>query len=188
MKFLSGLLFGLTFFASTASAQNAKPTPVNVHNFVRAETDRYFGKTAIGDGAFGKLRHRREMASIDKQDVVRMNRDTLYSSGVFDLDASACYDHAARRRQAVHVDAGGLAGPLHDGGRVRTGKLHLHERQGRNALRLHHHPHAREFRHPAGRKDGERRAGRDQGGAGQRRQVRGAELGPGFADQGAGCA
>jgi para-nitrobenzyl esterase len=28
------------------------------------------------------------MASIDKQDVVRMNRDTLYSSGVFDLDAS----------------------------------------------------------------------------------------------------
>ena len=88
MKFLSGLLFGLAFFASTAFAQNAKPTPVNVHNFVRAETDRYFGKTAIGDGAFGKLRHRREMTSIDKQDVVRMNRDTLYSSGVFDLDAS----------------------------------------------------------------------------------------------------
>jgi hypothetical protein len=28
------------------------------------------------------------MASIDKQDVVRTNRDTLYSSGVFDLDAS----------------------------------------------------------------------------------------------------
>jgi para-nitrobenzyl esterase len=27
------------------------------------------------------------MASIDRQDVVRMNRDTLYSSGVFDLDA-----------------------------------------------------------------------------------------------------
>jgi len=88
MKFFSGLVFGLAFFASTAFAQNAKPTPVNVHNFVRAETDRYFGKTAIDDGAFGKLRHRREMASIDKQDVVRMNRDTLYSSGVFDLDAS----------------------------------------------------------------------------------------------------
>jgi hypothetical protein len=88
MKFFSGLVFGLAFFASTAFAQNAKPTPVNVHNFVRAETDRYFGKTAIDDDAFGKLRHRREMASIDKQDVVRMNRDTLYSSGVFDLDAS----------------------------------------------------------------------------------------------------
>ena len=87
MNLVSGLVFGLAFFASTAFAQNAKPTPVNVHNFVRAETDRYFGKAAIGDGAFGKLRHRREMTSIDKQDVVRMNRDTLYSSGVFDLDA-----------------------------------------------------------------------------------------------------
>ena len=73
---------------SAAFAQNAKPTPVNVHNFVRAETDLYFRKTAVDDGAFGKLRHRREMASIDKQDVVRMNRDTLYSSGVFDLDAA----------------------------------------------------------------------------------------------------
>jgi hypothetical protein len=28
------------------------------------------------------------MAAIDKQDVVRMNRDTLYSSGVFDLEAA----------------------------------------------------------------------------------------------------
>jgi para-nitrobenzyl esterase len=28
------------------------------------------------------------MAAIDKQDVVRMNRDTLYSSGVFDLQAA----------------------------------------------------------------------------------------------------
>ena len=73
---------------SQAIAEGTKPLPVNVHNFIRAETDLYFNKTVIGDGAFGKLRHRREMASIDKQDVVRMNRDTLYSSGVFDLDAA----------------------------------------------------------------------------------------------------
>ena len=65
-----------------------KAIPVNVHNFVRAETDLYFGKAAVDDGAFGRLRHRRAMADIDKQDVVRMNRDTLYSSGVFDLDAA----------------------------------------------------------------------------------------------------
>jgi len=63
-------------------------TPVNVHNFIRAESDLYFAKTALGDGAFGKLKHRRAMASIDKQDVVRMNRDTLYSHGVFDFDAA----------------------------------------------------------------------------------------------------
>ncbi|WP_298872500.1 DUF1254 domain-containing protein [uncultured Bradyrhizobium sp.] len=74
--------------ATAAIAQDAKPSAVNVHNFVRAETDLYFRKAAVDDGSFGKLTHRREMASIDKQDVVRMNRDTLYSQGVFDLDAA----------------------------------------------------------------------------------------------------
>ena len=64
-----------------------KGVPVSLDNFIRAETDLYFART-VNDGAFGKLRHRRDMASIDKQDVVRMNRDTLYSSGVFDLDAA----------------------------------------------------------------------------------------------------
>lgn len=79
----------LLFLVSPAAAQSgAKATPVNVHNFIRAETDLYFRKAAIEDGAFGKLRHRRAMAAIEKQDVVRMNRDTLYSSGVFDLDAA----------------------------------------------------------------------------------------------------
>jgi hypothetical protein len=64
-----------------------KPILVNVDNFVRAESDRYFAE-AVKGGAFGKLRHRREPTPIDKQDVVRMNRDTLYSNGVFDLNAA----------------------------------------------------------------------------------------------------
>jgi hypothetical protein len=58
-----------------------------VHNFVRAETDLYFGKT-VTDGGFGKFHHLREMAPIDRQSIVRMNRDTIYSSAVFDLDAA----------------------------------------------------------------------------------------------------
>lgn len=37
---------------------------------------------------FGKLNHSQTMTTIDKQDVVRMNRDTLYCSGIFDLDAA----------------------------------------------------------------------------------------------------
>ena len=69
------------------TAPASKAVPVTLDNFIRAETDLYFSRT-VKDGAFGELRHRREMASIDKQDVVRMNRDTLYSSGVFDLDAA----------------------------------------------------------------------------------------------------
>ncbi|MET4390197.1 hypothetical protein ABIB73_005979 [Bradyrhizobium sp. F1.4.3] len=60
--------------------------PVTVDNFIRAETDLYMGNI-VKDGGFGKLIHRREPASIDNQTVIRLNRDTLYSSGVFDLDA-----------------------------------------------------------------------------------------------------
>jgi para-nitrobenzyl esterase len=84
MRHLLLLIVMLTFLApdTPAEAQGSQPVPVTVGNFIRAETDFYF-KTR----EFGKLNHSRDMAPIDKQDVVRMNRDTLYSSGVFDLDA-----------------------------------------------------------------------------------------------------
>lgn len=59
---------------------------VTVDNFVRAESDLYFNNI-VKDGGFGKLIHRREPADIDKQTVIRLNRDTLYTSAVFDLDA-----------------------------------------------------------------------------------------------------
>ncbi len=38
-------------------------------------------------GSFGKFFHLRQPTPIDKQGVIRMNRDTLYSMGIFDLDA-----------------------------------------------------------------------------------------------------
>jgi hypothetical protein len=62
------------------------PVPVTVDNFVRAESDMYFG-VVVKQGGFGRFAHHRELMSIDKQDVVRANRDTLYSGAVFDLDA-----------------------------------------------------------------------------------------------------
>jgi hypothetical protein len=61
--------------------------PVTVDNFVRAESDLYFGNFAKEGGGLAKLVHRREPASIDNQTVIRLNRDTLYSSAVLDLDA-----------------------------------------------------------------------------------------------------
>ncbi|CAG2159845.1 hypothetical protein LMG26411_07026 [Cupriavidus numazuensis] len=64
------------------------PVPVNVHNFVRAETDMYFARIAA-KGGFARLQHQRQPTAVDKQDVIRMNRDTLYSAGVFDLQAGA---------------------------------------------------------------------------------------------------
>ncbi|MCI0704564.1 MAG: DUF1254 domain-containing protein [Planctomycetia bacterium] len=72
---------------ATATAQDPKPVRVTVDNFARAETHTYFAKF-VGHGAFGKFIHRRELAPIDKQAVIRMNRDTLYSEAVFDLDTS----------------------------------------------------------------------------------------------------
>jgi len=72
---------------STKPTTLNEPVTVTLDNFIRAETDMYFGKS-VADGGLGKLTHRRKMADIDKQDVVRMNRDTIYSSGVFDLEAA----------------------------------------------------------------------------------------------------
>ena len=59
---------------------------VTVDNFIRAESDRYF-REAVTRAALGVLNHTRTPAPVDAQMVIRMNRDTLYSSGVFDLEA-----------------------------------------------------------------------------------------------------
>ncbi len=68
------------------TSNDAKPVRVTVDNFSRAESDLYFARL-VERGGLGKLQHERELADIDDQTVIRMNRDTLYSSGVFDLDA-----------------------------------------------------------------------------------------------------
>lgn len=60
---------------------------VTVDTFVRAETDATFARY-VKQGAFGKVLHLRGPVPIDKQDVIRMNRDTIYSLGVFDLTES----------------------------------------------------------------------------------------------------
>jgi len=60
---------------------------VTADNFTRAETDNYFANIVKLAGGPGKFFHRREIEPIDKQVVIRGNRDTLYSAAVFDLDA-----------------------------------------------------------------------------------------------------
>jgi hypothetical protein len=82
----SCLLASVAFLVSSAAwAQNA--VPVTVDNFKRAETDRYLALNAKDAGGLGKFHHSREPADIDKQIVIRMNRDTLYSFAVLDLAA-----------------------------------------------------------------------------------------------------
>lgn len=63
---------------------------VTPDNFTRAESDAYFAKLA-GDGSgpgFATFLHFRELAALDNQIVIRINRDTLYSAAVVDLDAA----------------------------------------------------------------------------------------------------
>lgn len=59
---------------------------VNADNFSRAESDLSFSNV-VKDGGFGKFLHIRNPTPIDHQPVIRMNRDTLYSAIVCDLDA-----------------------------------------------------------------------------------------------------
>ena len=68
------------------TGQTSAAQPVTVDNFIRAESDLYMGNM-VKDGSVGKFFHRREPAAIDNQTVIRLNRDTLYSAAVFDLDA-----------------------------------------------------------------------------------------------------
>src|ERR1700761_638631 len=80
----------LPVLATLAAAHAESPTsaiPVTIDNFARAESDLYMGNLVkkAGVGRFGSDR---EPASIDHQTVIRLNRDTLYSFGVFDLDAA----------------------------------------------------------------------------------------------------
>jgi hypothetical protein len=86
---LAALLLTLAA-ADRASAQPVSPPTgsavVTPDNFNRAETDMYFGGS-VKEGGLGTFRHNREATPIDKQMVIRMNRDTLYSLSVFDLDA-----------------------------------------------------------------------------------------------------
>ena len=80
-------VFALACMIVPASGQGS--VLVTADNFPRAESDLYFGNAVKDAGEIGKVHHRREPMQIDKQAVIRPNRDTLYSSAVFDLDAGA---------------------------------------------------------------------------------------------------
>ncbi len=85
---LCALAVTLSGIAGTPALSEAgSAVPVTVDNFIRAESDLYMRNLAKEAGGVAKLQHRREPASIDEQTVIRLNRDTLYSSAVFDLDA-----------------------------------------------------------------------------------------------------
>ncbi|MCP1766193.1 DUF1214 domain-containing protein [Bradyrhizobium japonicum] len=80
-------LLTASFLLLTSTAQAQSPLPVTVDNFARAESDLYLGNGVKDAGGTGRLSHHREPIQVDKQAVIRSNRDTLYSALVLDLDA-----------------------------------------------------------------------------------------------------
>ena len=77
---------------------------VNVDNFPRAETDRMFAAVQAQAGVNQWL-HYRVPTPIDRQTVIRMNRDTLYSAAVVDISAGArlTIPDAGRRYLSVMI-------------------------------------------------------------------------------------
>ena len=62
---------------------------VTVETFVRAESNRMLASLMGAAGGINRWQHNRAPTPLDKQTVVRMNRDTLYSFAVVDLAEGA---------------------------------------------------------------------------------------------------
>lgn len=81
----------VTLLCSQFAFAADEPVQVNVDNFVRAETasqiDRFL-KTFVG-GKVNTWGHLRTPTRLDKQIVIRMNRDTLYSAAIIDIRKGA---------------------------------------------------------------------------------------------------
>ena len=66
-----------------------KTVQVNVENFVRAETASQIGRGLEMTGGINKWFHFSQPVPIDKQNVIRMNLDTLYSNAIVDISKGA---------------------------------------------------------------------------------------------------
>jgi len=62
---------------------------VTLETYVRAESDRQFGVVVNMAGSVNQFYHFRRPTALDKQNIVRMNRDTLYSMAVVDTSLGA---------------------------------------------------------------------------------------------------
>ena len=64
-------------------------TVVDNSNFVRAETNRMFRDLLVTSPGLNQWEHHRDLAPIEHQTVIRMNRDTLYSLAIVDISSGA---------------------------------------------------------------------------------------------------
>ena len=62
---------------------------VTVDNFARAETDTMFAAILKETGGIGQWAHNRVPTPLDRQTIIRMNQDTLYSTALVDISEGA---------------------------------------------------------------------------------------------------
>jgi len=87
---LIGVCLTLFFIVSaTSAAEPGNSVMVNVDNFVRAETAAQFDRMLEMSGGVNKWIHFYQQTPLDKQTVIRMNRDTLYSAAIVDISKGA---------------------------------------------------------------------------------------------------
>jgi len=79
----------LSLLPSAIAAQNDQPVIVNVDNFARAETAAQFDRMLEYSGGINQWFHIPQPTPLDQQTVIRMNRDTLYSSVIVDISKGA---------------------------------------------------------------------------------------------------
>ena len=79
-------LLPLFVAAAIAALASDVAAPVTPDTFPRAETDLHFS-SVVKDAGLGKFAHQRMPAAVDKQRAAHIDRDTLSSTAVFDLDA-----------------------------------------------------------------------------------------------------
>jgi len=65
-------------------ASETDPVPVNVDNYVRTATSAEFAAMSKMAGGMNRFFHGRRPTPLDRQRIVRMNRDTIYGSELVD--------------------------------------------------------------------------------------------------------
>lgn len=87
-----------------SSVAVAAAEPVTLDTFVRAESDAAI-KLVYDQAGLGKFSHFRAPTPLDNQPVIRMNRDTLYSTAVLDLTspATVTLPNTSGRYMSLHV-------------------------------------------------------------------------------------
>lgn len=95
MRFLSAfatIFFFLAFVPGQWAANAAgEAIVVNVDNFARAETDMQIQRMLQLTKGVNKWGHNRLPTPLDQQNVIRMNRDTLYSFALVDISEGATF-------------------------------------------------------------------------------------------------